>query len=272
MFCGTRWVEDEKVASRALDIWDDVKKIVKHWESLPKYKRPSSKSYATLLEATKDPLFPSKLHFFSNIAKAVSPFLRMYQTTKPMMPFFYDDLHEVIRGLMEKFVASSVLNESKSATSLSKIDLTKKENLMKKPDVGFGAANEISNLLKKEAISHNCVKSFRKDCIVFLSSMITKLHERSPLKYAVVRNASSITPYMVVTHPERSKTYFKNFLERLVNDGRLMTNDADQAQTEFTKFHSTITYLRIDIYLRILINQQISWMNFISTQLDLKTF
>ena len=70
-----------------------------------------------------------------------------------MMPFFYDNLHSVKKMIMLKFVVPSVLNKSKSATSLCKIDLSKKENLMKKPNIGSGATNEINYLLKKAVVT-----------------------------------------------------------------------------------------------------------------------
>ena len=125
MFCGTRWMENEKVASRAIDLWDNVVKICNHWESLPKSTLPGSKSYLTVLEAMKDPLIKAKLHFFSYVARVASTFLHIYQTTVPMMSFFYDDLCDVIRTLMEKIVVSSVLYESETGISLCKVDLTK---------------------------------------------------------------------------------------------------------------------------------------------------
>jgi hypothetical protein len=50
-FCATRWVEDEVVADRAIKIWENVIKLVKHWLHLPKSKRPKdNKSYDTLVK------------------------------------------------------------------------------------------------------------------------------------------------------------------------------------------------------------------------------
>ena len=43
-FCTTRWVEDKNVAERLISIWSSIVKIVNHWESLPKSKRPSCNS------------------------------------------------------------------------------------------------------------------------------------------------------------------------------------------------------------------------------------
>ena len=69
------------------------------------------------------------------------------------MPFFYDNLHSVKKMIMLKFIVSPVLNESKSATSLCKIDLSKKENVMKKSNIDFGATNEINSLLNKDVVT-----------------------------------------------------------------------------------------------------------------------
>ena len=129
---------------------------------------------------------------------------------------------------MEKIVVS-VQRESKTASSLCKIDLTKKDNLKKKPDVSFGATTEVNDLLKKDAVTNKSVKSFKKDCITFISSMLTKLLERSPLKYAVVQNSSSILPLLIATNRDRSKTYFKNFLKKMVQINTIKSNDAGKA-------------------------------------------
>ena len=118
------------------------------------------------------------------------------------MPFFYEDLHDVIRTLMEKTLVSSVLHESKTASSLCKIDLTKKENLKEKPDVGSCATTEINDLLKKDTVTNESVKSFKEDCITFISSMSTTLLERSTFEYAVIRNSSSISPLLIATNPD----------------------------------------------------------------------
>ena len=177
----------------------------------------------------KDPVIKAKFHFFSYVAKVASPFLHIYQTAVPMMPFFYDDLHDVIRTIMEKIVVSSVLHELKTSSSLCSINLTKKDNLKTKPDVGFSATTEINDLLKKDTVTSKSVKSFKKDCINFISSMLTRLQERAPLEYAVVQNSSLILPLLIATNPDRSKTYFKSFFERMVEINRIKTNDADKA-------------------------------------------
>ena len=86
-FASFRWVENKKVADQLIEIWHNIKKLVAHWEKLPKYKRPSSKSYANVKAAVEDPMTPAKLMFFSFVGGILQPILVKYQSDKPMVPY-----------------------------------------------------------------------------------------------------------------------------------------------------------------------------------------
>ena len=58
------WVEDLPVSEKRLSIWNDIKKMIKFLESLPRSKRPSCKSYSHLTNAVSDVMMPPKLQFF----------------------------------------------------------------------------------------------------------------------------------------------------------------------------------------------------------------
>ena len=62
------WVVDLLVVERLLSIWNDIKKLIKFLENLPKFKRPSCKSYNHLTNTASDILMPAKLQFFCFIA------------------------------------------------------------------------------------------------------------------------------------------------------------------------------------------------------------
>ena len=54
-FCKTRWIEDESVAEKAIQLWGNVVKIIKYWQSLSKSKRPqNNKSYDLLVSFHMD--------------------------------------------------------------------------------------------------------------------------------------------------------------------------------------------------------------------------
>lgn len=233
MFCGTRWIEDEKVAIRAINIWDNILKLYKFWESLPKSKRPTCKSYETLLLATKDQLIIAKLNFFSTVAQKLRPFLEIYQNTKPMIPFLFEDLQELIRDLLSMFVKSSVIQAANSVKELVNIDHHSSDNLMKNPDVGFGANEVLSQLIKTDAVNAKELKHFKKECTEFLRVLVAKLLEKSPIIYSIVRNARSLSPYIMVTDPDLSCKCFKHLLEKLVNCRRISAKYGDKTMTEY---------------------------------------
>ena len=65
---------------------------VKDWESLGKSKRPSVKSYQTLVSNISDLLVPAKLQFFAFLASIFKPYLTAFQTDRPMIPLMYEEL------------------------------------------------------------------------------------------------------------------------------------------------------------------------------------
>ena len=76
-FCGNRWVEDKKVAERALQIWPDVMVYIKETVKKPKGEVPVSYSFTTIRSAVQDCLTTAKLEFFVSTASIMEPFLLM---------------------------------------------------------------------------------------------------------------------------------------------------------------------------------------------------
>jgi hypothetical protein len=63
-FCGTRWVEDKKVAEKLVTLWPNMIKLFDFWKTLTKSKRPDSNSYHNVKKGIDDPLTVPKLCFF----------------------------------------------------------------------------------------------------------------------------------------------------------------------------------------------------------------
>ena len=100
-FCEARWIEDKEFAERALEVWKSVVATIRYWESLCKSKKPkNNKSFATLVIHYQDLLMTAKLHFFAFIAGILKPFLVLFQTDNPMLPFKYDELSKISKRLM----------------------------------------------------------------------------------------------------------------------------------------------------------------------------
>lgn len=80
-FCSTRWVEDIRVATRAIDMWPHVTKYVHEiirWKT--KSEIPTCASFIVIKEAVlSNGLILAKLHFFVFVAKLLNPYLLKYQ-------------------------------------------------------------------------------------------------------------------------------------------------------------------------------------------------
>ena len=156
-----RWVENKRVATRLIDIWENVQKI---WESMLKSKRPSFKSYFNVQESLDDELIIAKLQFFVYIAGIVEPFLTAFQSYKPMIPYFYFYLKSIIKQLLEIIVEPKIIDSCKTGKQLKHIDLSDKKNLLslEKMNLGFAVEHTIKSLKRLDAESNLQVNEFKK--------------------------------------------------------------------------------------------------------------
>ena len=102
-FCKHRWLDIVPVAECTLELLPQLRFCV---EAIKKKElpNPATSSYEHLAESLDDPLLEVKINTFLSIAKCVSPFLTLYQSEKPMMPFLAADLASVMKGLMNRVV------------------------------------------------------------------------------------------------------------------------------------------------------------------------
>ena len=102
-----------------------------------KIKEPTNKSFKELEGILCDNLFTARLNFFLLVAREVEPFLKLYQTDKPMVPFLCADL----RNLMETFIKVEVLKEAPSTIKLIKSRCYQTNIEVSKVKVGFITEN-----------------------------------------------------------------------------------------------------------------------------------
>ena len=161
-FSDTRWVEDEPVADRALEVWSSIVALVKHFQGLCQSKRPrNNKSYDTLVENYIDLLVPSKLHFFSFMAQIMQPYLIMFQTDAPMLPFMFDELANILYRLLRLVYRKKKLDEkSKLRDVMNEKFLKDEKNLIDVLQIDIGAAAR--DALNKVDVAAEKKRQFRK--------------------------------------------------------------------------------------------------------------
>ena len=99
----------------------------KHWtQILNKSKQSTSKTCRNVCDAVKDPFTILKLMFFSFVCGLVEPYLKVFQSDRPVVPFIYSEVKSVIKSLLSLIVKPSIIEKSKSATDLKNVNLSSK--------------------------------------------------------------------------------------------------------------------------------------------------
>lgn len=141
-----------------------------------------------MIDCLNDKLLKPKLAFFKSLAYEVKPFLRNYQSDSPMGPFLYTDLKIIIEIVMQKFIKKKKVFESSSITN---IDVTDKNHIRsaKHIDLGYITRQALRNT---EQINDKDILQFRVDCLFIFQKFCSKLLDKSPLKYPIMKALRSV--------------------------------------------------------------------------------
>ena len=239
-FCPTRWVANESVAELAIKLWDGHIKVVNHYLSLCKSKRPQDNtSFDCLVANRSDSLMKAKMQFFKDISHQLNTFLTPFQTDAPMVPFLPIVLSDLIRKLMSYFVIGDVLDKAATPHSLIKLNVSleggncKNINNLKLPTA-------TKSLLRKLNPKAEFKTKFLKESKSFLIGTVQKLQERSPLKYSLVRHAASFNPYTMANDQQSASVMFGGLVEVMYEHERLTSSEGDDAKTEYANFLRTV--------------------------------
>ena len=236
-FCAHRWVENTAVAQRAIDILPHVKAFIKGVEN-SKQSAVKTKSYTVVAKMVQDPLLESKLATFVSISKIVEDFLTVYQTDKPMVPFLAEDLDNLLRNLMRRFVKKDVLKSATSVTKLAAVDVTKAGVIRQHSKINSGFVSEklVSRLRDQGHISERQVLEFHMETCEFMKTIVTRLLNKSPITFSLVRNLSCLAPHVLLGDQEVCTDRFKRVLT-VVNSAKLVKDDdCDQILQQFDAF------------------------------------
>ena len=236
-FCNHRWVENVVVAERALDIWPKVKDYIDAVQS-GQVTEPKNKSFKAVVTSMNDPLFIPRLHAFLAIAKATTPFLTKYQTDVPMLPFLKEDLEDLLRDLLRRFVKKNVLEKVDTVLKLLRIDPTKQSLQVESTavDVVFAAEQALRRLKASKEVNALDLLSVHVDVTLALAAMVKKLQEKCPLTHTLVRNLAWLQPHAVCSTPDVCVAQLKRSLAVLVNLGHVEESSCDDIIQEYHRF------------------------------------
>ena len=104
------WVENERVANRAIEIWGDIVKRIKLVAAKFPSKQPKHKaSFNNLKEHCTNEIIIIYLHFFRDVAAYFNTFLIKFQTDGSMVLFLSEEISETLRWVMIFFIRKDTL-------------------------------------------------------------------------------------------------------------------------------------------------------------------
>ena len=117
------------------------------------------------------------------MADTIKSFLTEQQYAKPIMSFMYNDLHQLLRDLVSKYIKPEMLEKCKSTSILCDVNFSNAKNHLrnKEVDIGFGANKILTKKMKTDEIARHEIDVCTADCLKFLESLTSKFVEKSPL-------------------------------------------------------------------------------------------
>lgn len=235
-FCTVRWIENARVAKRSQDMLPALNTYVECVRGTDK--EPSCNSFKVVQSSLKDKLLSAKLAFFQSFAEQLEPFLTEFQTDSPMVPFLYDSLSHLIKGVMSRFVKKEEMHKD----NFFKINVLEKEEgffksllKVKEIDLGYGTR---SALRQCHGVKDKEVLMFRKDIRSCFQHFTVKIQERSPLKYPLTKALSFLNPTNISSNEETACENMTQALDIMIQSNVISPAKADKADKEYREIIS----------------------------------
>ena len=212
-----RWLENLTVANKSITLLPYIKEYCNQ-AALNKTEPKEHAGYQSVKKAiNEDKLLKAKHLFWISLAQDFQPFLKMYQTEKPMVPFLASDLQNLLRSVMNRFIKENVLSSANSFTKVAKVDVSLDNNkkTCKERDIGIVTRKELDHLTQHQVISSEEKKHFEFDAKAFLSSL---------------------DPQVIGGSTSTSVKLFERLLSCLLDAKRIPEADVDSIKREYSSF------------------------------------
>ena len=99
------------------------------------------------MKNTSSNIFRAACFFSLSVALDIEPFLKLFQSERPLAPFLYEKLKGLCVTILERIVKPDVLLKISKARKLMKLDLENTENLLASDSIDLGIG--CKSMLKK---------------------------------------------------------------------------------------------------------------------------
>lgn len=146
--------------------------------------------YKRIKDALADEATIVYLHFVSFLASSLTDFVKLFQSSSPLVHILYDKLNELVRFVMLKFLKSDAV-QGKDGALLVDVKCNHADNWLplKEVDIGMGtrlAVSKVKNDNKRTELWREFKQCFK--------SIATFMQTRLPLTNPVLRDLSCLQP------------------------------------------------------------------------------
>lgn len=131
-----------------------------------------------------------------------------------------------------------ILKRMKTAVKLFSEDFKDRSNHKDASliNIGFVADKQLSELKVRKKVSEQDVLIVRKETKEFLVTALTKLLEKCPLKYTLVRNLAWLDPQKIKEKPSLCEKQLRLCLQIISSAGKVRENKCDTILNQFRDF------------------------------------
>ena len=152
-------------------------------------------SYYTkkIFAALNTPLTIVRLHFLKSFGSLYTKFLTIIQSDQPLIYLLYDELSELIRSLMSRFVKPKLI-EGMAANAFCKINLSNLDNLISLETLEVG--KETKKIMLDSKLKQSEIDLFKQDARKFMTIVVKYLVDRVPLNSNLLHHLQCLHPLL----------------------------------------------------------------------------
>jgi hypothetical protein len=188
----SRWLTLIPAVNRVLTIWEAVEQYF--LRDLPKIDKGQEKSerYRRICRRLRDPMILVELHFLQSLESIFSPFLTLFQREEPLIHILHDQLSELVRRLLSRFIKSDAFGD-KTGKELLSVEILKAENKLCDKTIEIGGPTRVALKKQVKKEQHSVpIKAMRQ----FFEVATQYLMDKLPLGREILKDLASLHPLL----------------------------------------------------------------------------
>jgi hypothetical protein len=161
----------------------------------------------------------------------------MYYSTlladKPLIVYLASDLTLLLSNLLNLFVKSDVMRANTTGFKLANFEVEKKNNHIAVKKINIGNASKLA--LASSNATELQKRQFYDECFQMMCALVSKIQERCPLKYSIVRAFAALDPQIITDNNDAAVAKFSIITKKLVVARIKTSGQCDKAEREFRR-------------------------------------